>query len=109
MMLSFDCKRKQRCLKVFCVVSVLFLLVLWSSIFVRGEEYQTVPETTENSGEEQGDKGEALDYIEDFQQGDDLINALPDDTKEILNRLDIYGPDYSSLLDLDFQSLPERL
>lgn len=105
MMLSFDCKRKQRCLKVFCVVSVLFLLVLWSSIFVRGEEYQTVPETTENSEEEQGDKDEALDYIEDFQQGEDLINALPDDTKEILNRLDIYGPDYSSLLDLDFSKL----
>ena len=105
MMLFFDCKRKQRCLKVFCVVSVLFLLVLWSSIFVRGEEYQTVPETTENSGEDQGDKDEALDYIEDFQQGEDLINALPDDTKEILNRLDIYGPDYSSLLDLDFSKL----
>lgn len=109
MMFSWNSKRKIRCLKCFCICSVLFLLILWSVIFVKGEDYTQYTENTESidydSGEEQGDKDEALDYIEDFQQGKELINALPDDTREILQSLDIYGPDYSSLLKLDFSKI----
>ena len=105
-MLSLECKRKILYLKRFCFFSCLFLLMLWSGIYVSGEElasdFQKVTESTE---EAETNRGDALDYIEDFQQGDELINSLPDDTKSFLKGLDIYGPDYSSLLNLDFSKL----
>lgn len=85
-------KRKILYIKGFCVVSVLVLLFLWSMIFVRGEE---LPEAGENP----------WDYAEDFRQGGDLTDALPEDTREILESLGIYGPDFSSLLELDFSKL----
>lgn len=106
MKFALNGKRKILYLKCFCVLSVLLMLFLWPVIFVRGEEFTeiSVPsgENEENFAEEQDD---TWDYIEDFQQGGDLINALPDDTKEILQSLDIYGPDFSSLLKFDFSKL----
>lgn len=105
-MLTLEYKRKIMYLKRFCVFSCLFLLLLWSAFYVDGEEltsdFQNVTESTE---EEITNEEDALDYIYDFQQGDELINSLPDDTKSFLNSLDIYGPDYSSLLNLDFSKL----
>lgn len=109
---TFDLKRKIFYLKIFALCSSIFLLTLWSVFQVDSlesgiKEESAVTETSERDSEEGEDKegSDYLDYIENFQNGSQLIEALPDDTRQLLNRLDIYGPDYSSILNMDFSKV----
>lgn len=109
---TLDFKRRIFCLKIFVLCSSIFLLTLWSVFQVDSlesgiKEESAVTEASEHASEdgEYKEGSDYLDYIEDFQNGSQLIEALPDDTRQFLNRLDIYGPDYSSILNMDFSKV----
>lgn len=107
MIFTLDNKKRIFYLKVFAICSSVFMLTLWS-VF-QADSLESVEQTGKNTSyetsEEESEGSDYLDYIEDFQKGSQLIDALPDDARELLNRLDIYGPDYSSLLDMDFSKV----
>lgn len=113
MIFTMDCKRKIFCLKIFALSLGLFLLIFLAPGFRVNALEEPSPEENSRSGTagegEGGDSSDYLEYIEDFQKGGELIEALPDDSKELLNRLEIYGPDYSSLLNMDFSKVAQEI
>lgn len=98
MFFTLDCKKRIFYLKIFAVCSSFFLLTLWSGFQVYAADAEAQPDTSEK----ENSSYDYSEYMEEFQSGSGLMEALPDDAQGILKSLDIYGPDYNSILNIDF-------